>query len=157
MEIALRKAAEQDAHLLWRMQVCAFTPLLERYQDYSTNPACEEEAAVLRRIRQPYTDYYVIEQDGEPVGAVRVVRREGGRCRISPLYVLPEHQRRGIAGRTMQMLEAKYPSVLWELNTILQETGNCRLYEKLGYRRTGEYEQINDRMTLVYYRKRSRK
>ena len=33
------------------------------------------------------------------------------------------------------------------------EPGLVKLYEKLGYRRTGEYEQVNERMTLVYYRK----
>ncbi len=41
----------------------------------------------------------------------------------------------------------------WQLETILQEEGNCYLYEKMGYRRTGETEVINERMTLVNYRK----
>jgi len=157
MNIVLKRAGEQDAHLLWEMQVQAFRPLLDKYQDHSTNPACEQEEAVLRRIRQPQTDYYVIECRGDAVGGVRVVRREGGRCRISPLFVLPEHQRQGIAEQAMRSLEEMYPCVTWELNTILQESGNCRLYEKLGYRRTGEYEKINERMTLVYYRKLYRK
>ena len=35
----------------------------------------------------------------------------------------------------------------------LQEEGNCHLYEKLGYYRTGHTEKINDVMTLVFYRK----
>lgn len=157
MTISLRMAAEQDAQCLWQMQVSAFAPLLEKYQDHSINPACEPVEAVLDRIRQPHTDYYVIEEDGEPVGGVRVVKREGGRCRISPLFIRPECQRRGIAQAAVRRLETIYPGVVWELNTILQEAGNCRLYEKLGFRRTGEYEQINERMTLVYYRKRSRK
>lgn len=157
MSIELRRAGKQDAQCLWEMQVSAFTPLLRRYQDFSTNPACEPVDAVLNRIRQTHTDYYVIEKDGAAVGGVRVVRREGARCRISPLYVLPGHQRQGIAQNVMRQLEEMYPCVTWELNTILQETGNCRLYEKMGYRRTGEYEQINGQMTLVYYRKLPRK
>ena len=156
MPIELRKAGEADVQRLWEMQVSAFLPLLEKYQDHSTNPACEQAEAVLNRIRQTHTDYYVIEEDGQAVGGVRVVRREAGRCRISPLYVIPRCQRQGIAWRAMTMLEGMYPGVTWELNTILEETGNCRLYEKLGYRRTGEYERINERMTLVYYRKLSR-
>ena len=97
------------------------------------------------RIRQQHTDYYVIERDGEAAGGVRVVKRDGGRCRISPLYVLPEYRRQGVAEQAMRQLEEIYPGVIWELNTILQETGNCRLYEK-----------INERMTLVYYRKMPR-
>ncbi len=157
MPITLRLAGEQDVRCLWEMQVRAFIPLLEKYQDHSVNPACEQMEAVLSRIRQPYTDYYVIEEDGEPVGGVRVVRRDGGRCRISPLFVVPEKQRRGVAHAAMRRLEELYPDVNWELNTILQETGNCRLYENLGFRKTGEFEQINERMTLVYYRKLHRK
>lgn len=156
MQVTLLRAREQDAPCLWEMQVKAFAPLLEKYQDHSINPACESTEAVLARIRQPHTDYYMICADGVPAGGVRVVRRDGGRCRISPLFVLPEFQRQGIAQSAMRRLEALYPGIDWELNTILQETGNCRLYEKMGYRRTGEYEFVNERMTLVYYRKRCR-
>lgn len=39
------------------------------------------------------------------------------------------------------------------LDTILQEKGNCYLYEKMGYRKTGKTEKINDRLTLVFYEK----
>ena len=39
------------------------------------------------------------------------------------------------------------------LDTILQEEGNCYLYEKLGYKRTGKIEHINERMDIVYYEK----
>ena len=40
-----------------------------------------------------------------------------------------------------------------DLNTILQEKGNRYLYEKLGYHQTGKAEQINDKMTIVFYEK----
>lgn len=35
----------------------------------------------------------------------------------------------------------------------MEEKGNCRLYEKLGYRDTGKREIVNERMTLIYYEK----
>ena len=41
----------------------------------------------------------------------------------------------------------------WSLDTILQEPGNLHLYEKKGYRRTGQIERINDRMDIVFYEK----
>lgn len=40
----------------------------------------------------------------------------------------------------------------WALETILQEDGNCRLYERLGYKRTGRVDKINEYMDLVYYK-----
>lgn len=41
----------------------------------------------------------------------------------------------------------------WELHTILQEKGNCYLYEKIGYTKTVETKVINDKLTLVFYKK----
>jgi hypothetical protein len=42
------------------------------------------------------------------------------------------------------------------LDTILQEKGNCHLYEKIGYKKTGKIEKINERMDIVYYEKRNK-
>ena len=44
-------------------------------------------------------------------------------------------------------------SANWSLGTILQEKGNCHLYEKMGYHPSGTRKVINDRMTLVFYEK----
>lgn len=41
----------------------------------------------------------------------------------------------------------------WELDTILEEEANCYLYEKMGYYKTGKVEKVNDKLTLVYYKK----
>lgn len=41
----------------------------------------------------------------------------------------------------------------WELDTILHEEANCYLYEKMRYRKAEKMEKINERMTLVFYRK----
>ena len=39
----------------------------------------------------------------------------------------------------------------WKLNTILEEPGNCHLYEKLGYRRTGDQRRVRPNMTIIDY------
>ena len=39
------------------------------------------------------------------------------------------------------------------LDTILQEAGNCYLYEKMGYHRTGHQAIIQENMTIVDYEK----
>lgn len=41
----------------------------------------------------------------------------------------------------------------WQLDTILEEKGNCHLYEKFGYRKTGKFEKISDIETIVFYEK----
>ena len=155
MEIQLTKATLDDAQRIWRMQVEAFMPLLERYQDVDTNPASEPIDKVIMRLKQPFTYYYLIRVCEETVGAIRVVdkQEEGKNKRISPLFILPEHQGKGYAKQAMLEAERIHGSDHWELDTILEERGNCHLYEKMGYRQTGKTQRINDKLTLVFYEK----
>ncbi|HYE10701.1 MAG TPA: GNAT family N-acetyltransferase [Patescibacteria group bacterium] len=155
MSIELKKANVSDAKLLHEMQVKAFMPLYEKYQDYDTSPANEPIDRIIQRLEQPFTDFYIIKANNMIIGGVRVVRlKDGTRCRISPIFVLPEFQGLGFAQETMRLIEEMYSPINgWELDTILQEQGNCYLYEKIGYKRTGETKVINDKMTLVFYEK----
>jgi GNAT superfamily N-acetyltransferase len=155
MNISLKKANIEDAAHMHEMQIKAFMPLLQKYEDYDTSPAYEPVERIMQRMNQPFTDYYFIMLNGLEVGGIRIIRLDGGvRCKISPLFILPAYQGQGIAQETIRLVEEIYsPSKGWELDTILQEQGNCYLYEKLGYRQTGETKVINDKMTLVFYEK----
>jgi len=147
----LIKAVQSDANELWQMQKIAFAELLERYKDYETNPASEPLERTVQRLCDASSFYFIVES-GEKVGAVRVV--EGGeRKRISPIFIMPQHRRKGLAQQAIRLAEQLHGERGWELSTILQEAGNCRLYEKLGYRRTGQVQRINERMDLVFYEK----
>jgi GNAT superfamily N-acetyltransferase len=83
-----------------------------------------------------------------------VLQEPAKKCRISPVFVLPEFQCKGIAQQMLVRIEALYARQNgWILDTIEQEAGNCYLYEKLGYRKTGQVEQLKPGMTIVYYAK----
>ena len=155
MRLQLVRAEIGDAQMIWNMQIRAFARLLETYQDVDTNPGSEPVDKVIMRLRQSYTYYYLIQAEGETVGAIRVIdkKEEGKNKRISPLFILPEYQGKGYAQQAMREAECLHGEEHWELDTILQERGNCYLYEKMGYRQTGKTEQINDKLTLVFYEK----
>lgn len=153
--IRLIKADVESAELIWKMQVMAFSKLYEKYQDTETNPAAEPLSKVLERFRQPFTHYYLIEWNFEIVGAIRVVdHHEAGKPkRISPIFVLEAYQNRGIAQKAIAEAERIHGAGRWELETILEETGLCHLYEKIGYVQTGKTEKLNSRATLMHYQK----
>lgn len=153
MEINLLRAGIEDAKELHAMQVAAFKEQLEKYQDYDTSPASEGVEKVEARLKQEFTYYYFICIGQQKAGAVRVVdsKETGKNKRISPIYVLPEFQGKGIAQEAIRLCEEAHGNGNWELDTILQEPKNCHLYEKMGYRQTGKTEVINDRLTLVSY------
>lgn len=150
----LIRAGKENAEQIWKMQIEAFSELLERYRDYDTNPGNEPVERIAAKLSQPYTYFYSIVVDDETVGAIRVVDpKDGSRKRIAPLFVLKQYRNKGYAQLAMQEAERIHGKDNWKLDTILQEAGNCHLYEKMGYRRTGVLEPINEKMTLVYYEK----
>lgn len=154
MNIELVRASLVDAEVIWKMQRIAFTELLERYQDFNTNPGNEPLEKVQWRFSFPATYFYFIQVDGVNGGAIRIIdHHDDSPKKISPLFVLPQFQGKGIAQAAIREAERIHGSDNWCLDTILQEKGNCHLYEKMGYRQTGETRVINDRMTLVFYRK----
>jgi len=157
MRISLKKASIRDAEAIYRLQVESFLPLLRRYRDYETNPANEDVERVINRLKQPHTTYYFIILDGVQIGAIRIIYYdEVRRARISPMFIVPEHQGKGYGQDALALVEEVVDAECWELDTILQEEGNCYFYKKMGYRRTGITREINDRMTIVSFVKSHR-
>ena len=154
MKIVLEKVTRDDIELVWKMQVEAFSDLLAKYQDYETNPGAEDFDKVLARFEQPWTTYYYIVDENSKAGVVRVVdKKDGSRKRISPIWIMKEYRNKGLAQQAINELEKIYGADNWCLDTILQEKGNCYLYEKMGYHRTGKTENINEQMDIVFYEK----
>jgi CRISPR/Cas system-associated protein Cas7 (RAMP superfamily) len=92
MEICLFKAEKKDAGLVHAMRIKSFKSLLERYQDFETNPSNEPVENVIERLNQTSMDFYLIQKDGIMVGAISVGKLGDRRYRISPVFVLPEYQ-----------------------------------------------------------------
>ena len=153
MEVVEFKSSDID--VVFAIQQAAYKPLYEKYHDDATNPYTESKETVLQKYTRENTKGYLFLKDGAEVGAVRIALcAEQKSGRVSALAVLPQHQGQGIAQEALRTVEKMHPEVeKWYLDTILQETANCHLYEKLGYKRTGLIEKINEEMTLVSYEK----
>ncbi len=131
----------------------AYKPLFDKYHDTNTSPYLESKEAVLEKYTRPGTSGYVFLDKEVPVGAVRIIAR-GDICKVSALAVLPEYQNRGIAQAALKEIESIHSGCkCWILDTILEEKGNCHLYEKLGYVKIGEPRVVNDHLTLINYKK----
>ncbi|MEE6451996.1 GNAT family N-acetyltransferase [Gottfriedia acidiceleris] len=154
MHLRLDKATDADVQVIFEMQVKAFMPLLEKYKDTDTNPANEPIDNVIKRINYSTGGFYKILHDDILVGAICIYWKEETQFWISPMFILPEYQGMGIAQKAIQLIEKQFPqATTWELRTILEEKRNCYLYEKMGYSLTGETKRLNEKMTLVSYKK----
>lgn len=155
MEVKLIPAKLEDLNTILQMQIEAFSELYAKYQDTETSPATEKYEDILFRFNQPETTYYFIMAGSQNVGVIRVVDRKDGitQKRISPIFIMPEFRNKGYAQKAIAEAERIHGTTNWKLDTILQEQGNCYLYEKLGYKTTGKTEIVNDKLNLVFYEK----
>ena len=81
MILQLVRAKEQDAELIWLMQVEAFTDLFTKYQDKDTNLANETVDRTIYRLKQLETYFYLIQLDRNYVGAMRVIDEKNDKAK----------------------------------------------------------------------------
>ncbi len=156
--VKLEEVREDEIEQLYDMQIESFMPLYEKYHDEGS-PAVESLERVKGRAAQENRKYYFIVKDGARVGAINIGGKssdsEESCLYISPIFILPKYQNHGIGFVAIQKAFMLYPNAkVWKLDTILQESANCHLYEKCGFVRVGEEHIINDKMTLIDYEKR---
>ena len=152
--VEFEEVKDEDIELLHKMQVDSFMPLYEKYHD-DMSPAIETVERIRNRAKAQGRKYFFIVKDGVRVGAVNIGTRDVNDKEtyyISPIFILPEYQNQGIAYAAIMKAFDMNPEIKkWKLDTILQEKGNCHLYEKCGFVRVGGEEIINDKMTIIFY------
>ena len=150
----LEEVREDEIPQMYEMQIESFMPLYEKYHDEGS-PAIESIDRVRGRAARPNRKYYFIVKDGARVGAINIGHNdpeEKNVAFISPLFILPKYQNKGMGYVAIRKAFELLPEVTtWKLETILQEPANCHLYEKCGFVRVGEEKIINDKMTLIDY------
>ena len=154
MNISLEKAEMQDADQIHKMQIISFKSLLDKYQDYETNPGAEAVERIKKRMEYPQISSYFVKLQSENIGHIRINMLDENTYKLSQMFILPKYQGNGYAQQAIKQAEALHPKAKkWELDTIKQEPKLCHLYEKMGYRPTGEEKNLKDKMDLIYYAK----
>ena len=152
--IKLEEVQTDELPQVHKMQVESFMPLYEKYHDEGS-PAIESLERIQKRAERPNRKYYFIVYNGARVGVINLGHNDPDEKKISiisPIFILPKYQDRGIGYAAIMKSFDLYPEVeTWKLDTILQEERNCHLYEKCGFKRVGEEHPVNDVMTLVDY------
>lgn len=154
-KVVLEEVRPNEIEQMYDLQIRSFMPLYEKYHDEGS-PAIEPIDRVKARAEIPTRKYYFIVKDGARVGAINIRSKpslnDDTILYISPLFIAPEYQNQGIGYAAIQKAFAMHPEAKeWRLDTILQEKGNCHLYEKCGFVRTGEEQVVNESMTLINY------
>ncbi|MDF2670157.1 MAG: hypothetical protein K0R67_2463 [Paenibacillus sp.] len=147
--LSLRRASPHHAEALHRIQKAAFQEDLDTYQDFETNPACETLDQMVHKIDKH--DYFAIYFEEGLVGGVAVRQTADHEYRLSPIYLSPDFQNKGLGTQIFTSLFAVYQDARsWSLDTPKMNKRNGHFYEKLGFLPVGEH-YINERLTLTRY------
>ena len=151
--VELVKIKKREMLKAWRYQKKGFKDTLDKYRDYDTSPATERLKKFSIHFLNPIIDSYWVLWGGKIAGAMEIGSRNDHML-VNRFYILPEYRNQGVGQRALIIAERKYPeSTEWRLDTILEEKNNIHLYEKLGYVEYGERKIINERMTIINYKK----
>jgi len=154
MNIQLIKATTSDAEAMQRMQIESFTPHYQRYMDVETSPVNESLEKMIYRVNYEKGCYFKIIVDSIHTGCVWVHEVAPKLYRIGIIYISPEFQCKGVGQKALAIVESLFPETeSWELDCPADMAINRNCYEKVGYRFTGETKLINDKLTLVSFRK----
>jgi len=154
MNVHIKKATVEDSEKIHKMQIVAYKPFLEKYEDYDTNPGSETLERVQERFSFDCVDQYLIFTNSENIGYIRIVHHDDNTFGLSQMFILPAYQGNGYAQAAIIQTELHYPKAeKWILRTIKQEPKLCHLYEKMGYKLNGHDKNIKKGMDLVGYAK----
>jgi len=153
MNVKLIRANLEDSEKVLEIQKICFAPHLERYQDFDTNPAMASLERVQWRVLNE--NFYKIFFDDIWVGSINIIKLdETGNYKLHIINILPEYQGKGIGQTAIKKAEDIFSDAkTWFLETIEDMPDNRHVYEKVGYKFTGNTAKINDKLTLVFYEK----
>jgi len=153
MSIRVEKADINDLELIVQGQKRAFFECYQRYQDHEMSPY-NVTLEMMKNIFENEFLYKIIYEE-KLVGAIYVHESpDPYHMKLHGIYVEPEYQDKGIGRSAIEYVEAAHnQAVTWVLETPHDLKRNHHLYEKLGYRRTGEEDYVNENLSIIHYRK----
>jgi len=133
--VALRPASSADYEFLWRLH-CA---TMKTYVDMTWGWVESAQRAMFRERFDPGC-LQIITHQGQD-GGVLCVERRAGEIFLATIELLPELQNRGIGSSLIRGLQAEAAAQHLPLSLhVLRPNPARRLYERLGFRVTGEDE-----------------
>ena len=132
--LTLRTATEDDKEFAYQAKRAAFREYVEQVWGWD-----EGKQRKLHNQRFAAQDFCVINLDGKDVGIMSVDLKSDS-VFVNQLYILPEHQTRGIGGRCMSIVveEGDKLDLPIRLRVLKVNHRAVAFYERLGFTITDE-------------------
>lgn len=134
--LILRKAGPNDSEFVYQTNRASFKEYVDQAFGWD-----EDEQQQLHQRRFNTRDYRIIHVAGEDVGVLAMVR-EPDCVKVNQLFILPEHQGRGIGCECMTrvLTETRGLGLPVRLRVLKVNPRALAFYLRLGFARVGEIE-----------------
>jgi len=132
--LTLRRAGPDDSEFAYRARRAAFKEYVDKAGGWD-----EDEERRLHKQRFETQDFRFISFAGADIGVLAPVTAPD--CvKVNQLFILPEHQSRGIGGECMMRVlkEARGLGLPVRLRVLKVNPRALAFYQRLGFTRTGE-------------------
>ena len=134
-----RPADEQDKAFLKRLAKLCYSDLVER----QFGAWDDKDQERLFEAKWKSHDYQIIELNGDPIGTVWITR-ESDHLWLREIQISPDRQNRGVGTRIMSdLLRQSNESGLPLRLRVLTQNPARRLYERMGFKIIGKYEDTH--------------
>jgi GNAT superfamily N-acetyltransferase len=133
-ELKLRKTTANDSEFAYRVKKAAFRVYVEQVWGWD-----EDEQRAQHKQRFASQDFQIISVHGSDVGILALVRQPDY-ININQVYILPEHQGRGIGAACMMHVieEAAALNLPIRLRVLKVNPRAILFYHRLGFVNSGE-------------------
>ncbi len=150
MDVVIERAKVRDADEILKLQYLCFQREAELHNDYTIAPLKQTLASLLLEYD---THCILVARCGDEVVGSARGNMNGDACYIGRVIVHPRMQRKGIATKLMNAIEAEFPNVSrYELFTGVRSEGNLAFYQKLGYKAV-RTQWATPKVEIVYMEK----
>ncbi|RID82605.1 GNAT family N-acetyltransferase [Mesobacillus zeae] len=154
LNLSIKRTQINELETLLNIQKEAFAADLKLYEDYQTSPVNESLVKLTENIKNFI--HYTIRIENEIIGGIDIRKKNESEYRLSKLFLSDKFQNKGLGSRVMEKMEEEFSSkVEWSLYTPYLNKRNHHFYEKLGYKKIGEYP-VTEKLTLFKYVKKCR-
>lgn len=132
--LMLRKAGERDSEFVYLVRKRAFRAYVDAVGRWD-----EEEQRQLHRKRFASQDFWIVQIAGDDVGVISL-GREPDRLHLHQLFLLPEHQGKGIGRVCVEwaLAEGRKANLPVYLRVLKVNPRARAFYERLGFEKVGE-------------------
>ncbi len=126
---------------------------IDDFGDETIMPPGVSDGKIIDNLLEKYTTF-TLRWEKEIVGGIGFELKESTDHFLHLLWIVPEHQKKGIGRKAMEFLENTNPDTnSWNLETPQTSERNVKFYEGLGYKEVGQQSFENSKVVLIEYRK----